>query len=35
MDGTILSQGSFVVPAAGPVVQLINIPSGVDFMWVK
>ncbi len=35
MDGTILSQGSFVVPAAGPVIQLLNIPSGVDFMWVK
>lgn len=35
MDGTILSQGTFTVPAAGVVQQLINIPSAADFMWVK
>ena len=35
MDGTILSQGSFVVPAAGPVAVKLSIPSNVDFMWVK
>lgn len=34
MDGTILSQGRFVVPAT-VVNQVIAIPSNVDFMWVK
>ncbi len=34
MDGTILGQGRFVVPAT-VVNQVINIPSNVDFMWVK
>lgn len=34
MDGTILSQGSFVVPAT-VVNQLIVIPSNVDWMWVR
>jgi len=34
MDGTILSQGSFVVPAT-IVNQIIQIPSNADFMWVK
>lgn len=34
MDGTILSQGRFVVPAT-VVNQVINIPSNVDWMWVK
>lgn len=34
MDGTILSQGSFVVPASGVVNQFIPIPSGVDWMRV-
>lgn len=34
MDGTILGQGSFVVPAT-IVNQLIQIPSGADFMWVR
>ena len=34
MDGTILGQGSFVVPAT-IVPKTIAIPSGVDFMWVK
>jgi len=34
MDGTILSQGRFVVPAT-VVNQFIKIPSNVDFMWVK
>lgn len=34
MDGTILGQGTFTVPAAGVVVQNIAIPSGTDFMWV-
>ena len=34
MDGTILSQGRFIVPAT-VVNQYINIPSNVDFMWVK
>lgn len=34
MDGTILGQGSFVVPAT-IVNQIIQIPSNADFMWVK
>lgn len=34
MDGTIIGQGSFIVPAGGPVVQALNIPSGVDWMYV-
>lgn len=34
MDGTILSQGSFVVPAT-IVNQIIQIPSNADFMWVR
>lgn len=34
MDGTILSQGSFVVPAAGPVAVNLSIPSNVDWMRV-
>ncbi len=34
MDGTILGQGRFVVPAT-VVNQFIKIPSNVDFMWVK
>lgn len=34
MDGTILGQGRFVVPAT-VVNQVIVIPSNVDFMWVK
>src|SRR2546425_2535434 len=34
MDGTILSQGTFVVPAT-IVNQIIQIPSNADFMWVK
>ncbi len=34
MDGTILSQGSFIVPAGVP-AQQIAIPSAADFMWVK
>jgi len=34
MDGTILSQGSFVVPST-IINQVIQIPSGVDFMWVR
>ena len=37
MDGTILSQGSFVASVFGGLIvpQQINIPSGVDFMWVR
>src|SRR5579863_7811726 len=34
MDGTILSQGSFVVPAT-IVNQIVQIPSNADFMWVR
>lgn len=34
MDGTILSQGSFIVPAT-VVNQFIQIPSNVDWMWVR
>ena len=34
MDGTILSQGRFIVPAT-IVNQVIAVPSGIDFMWVK
>lgn len=34
MDGTILSQGTFVTPAT-IVNQYIQIPSGADFMWVR
>src|SRR5689334_19008183 len=33
MDGTIIGQGSFVVPST-VVNQLVVIPSGVDWMWV-
>lgn len=34
MDGTIIGQGTFTVPAAGVVAQNIAIPSGVDWMYV-
>lgn len=34
MDGTIICQGTFTVPAAGVVAQNIAIPSGTDWMWV-
>ena len=34
MDGTIIGQGTFTVPAAGVVAQNIAIPSGVDWMRV-
>ncbi len=33
MDGTILSQGTFIVPAT-VVPQYLKIPSNADFMWV-
>ncbi len=34
MDGTIIGQGSFTVPATGAVIQNIAIPSGTDWMYV-
>lgn len=34
MDGTIIGQGTFTVPAAGVVAQSIAIPSGTDWMYV-
>lgn len=34
MDGTILSQGSFIVPAT-VVNQVVAIPSNADWMWVR
>lgn len=34
MDGTILQQGSFVVPAT-IVNQVVQIPANADFMWVR
>ncbi len=33
MDGTILSQGIFQVPAGGPITQYIAVPSGTDWIW--
>jgi len=33
MDGTILSQGFFQVPATGVVQQYIPVPSGTDWVW--
>ncbi len=33
MDGTILSQGLFQVPASGVVTQYIAVPSGTDWIW--
>lgn len=34
MDGTILSQGSFIVPANGPINTYVQIPSAADWMKV-
>ncbi len=34
MDGTIIGQGTFTVPAAGVVAQSIAIPCGTDWMYV-
>lgn len=34
MDGTIIGQGTFTVPAAGVVAQQIAIPCGTDWMYV-
>lgn len=33
MDGTILSQGLFQVPATGVINQYIAVPSGTDWVW--
>lgn len=34
MDGTIIGQGTFTVPAAGVIAQNIAIPSGTDWLYV-
>ena len=35
MDGTIIGQGTFTVPAAGVSATNIAIPCGTDWMWVR